>query len=417
MKNKLETSLYYIARTLVGLTFTFSGFVKAIDPWGTAYKIGDYLSAWGTFFFNVPEFTFILSILLCAFELTLGVSLLFGFRARVANCGAALMMLFMTPLTLWIALKNPVQDCGCFGDALIIDNWTTFWKNIVLCTLIAIIFVFRRKQIGHGSTWAQWIAVFFTAIFSIGLSLYSFQKLPMIDFRPYHIGANIIKGMEIPDDAPVDEYNITLIYDSAGVQREFSLDNFPKDSAWTFVDQKSTLVKQGYVPPIHDFSLEVDGEDITDQVLSDPNYTFLIISWDIQHGFFNKENISKLNALYNYARRNNYNLYFMTASVEQDIETLKQKLDKSMPVAQTDKITLKTIVRSNPGVVLIKDGTVINKWSMNTLPKFSGNLNDNKLGLQPQSHATRNVLFTFLIWLSFIIILFVIDKQLHIKRD
>lgn len=414
--NKIKFLLYYTAKTLVGLTFTFSGFVKAIDPWGTAYKIQDYLDAMGGFMTSFHDLAFIASLILCALELTIGLSLLFGFRVRVSMVGAALMMLFMTPLTLWIAIQNPVQDCGCFGDALILDNWTTFWKNIILCALIVIIILLRKKQIIHNSAWAQWIAIFYTLIFAFGLSIYSYYTLPMIDFRPYHIGADINKGMEIPEDAPLDEYEIQLIYDSAGVQRQFSMDNFPTDSAWHFVDQQSVLIKKGFVPPIHDFSLDVDGFDITQDVLSDSRYTFLIVSWDISKGNFEGKNIEKLQRLQDFAKRNKYPVYFMTASVDEDIKQMKS-LFQDLTIAKTDKITLKTIIRYNPGVVLIKDGIVINKWGMKYLPEFQKPLEGTVLGAQPKLHITKKLLLTFLIWFLPILLLGTIDKQFHRRRD
>lgn len=415
--DKVKRILYYIARILVGLTFTFSGFVKAIDPWGTAYKIGDYLEAMGEFMVSFQDFALFASFILCALELTIGLSLLFGLRVRVTMIGAALVLLFMTPLTLWIALENPVQDCGCFGDALILDNWTTFWKNIVLCVLIAFVIILRKSQFVNNSAWAQWIAIFYTLAFSFGLSAHSYHSLPIIDFRPYHIGANINKGMEIPEGAPQDEFEIQLIYDSAGIQRQFSIDNFPNDSNWRFVDQKSVLVKKGFVPPIHDFTIEVDGEDITQDVLADPHYSFLIISWDITKGNFGEKNTEKIKQLSAFAQKNSYPVYFMTASVNDDIEALKKKIGTDLTIAKTDKITLKTIVRYNPGVVLIQDGNIVNKWSMRTLPEFHQPLEGATLGTQPQQHTKRNVFFAFLIWFLPVLLLVTIDKQFHRRQD
>jgi uncharacterized membrane protein YphA (DoxX/SURF4 family) len=276
-KNKRIVSIYQkffkiglpIARVLLGAVFIFSGFVKAIDPLGSTYKIQDYLRAFGSPFDSLVGLAFAAAVLLSTLELVIGLSLVFNTHTKKAAFLALGFMLVMTPLTLYIALTNPVSDCGCFGDALVISNWATFYKNIVLSALAITLLIFRKRLKPIISIYRQSLAV--AIFFGMGLviSIYSYRHLPFIDFLPYKIGVNIPASMVIPENAISNEYATTFIYAKNGIQKEFTLDNYPKgDPSWVFVDQKSILVKKGYEPPIHDFSiLNSQMEDITEDVL------------------------------------------------------------------------------------------------------------------------------------------------------
>lgn len=351
-----------IVRILLGAVCVFSGFVKAIDPLGTAYKIEDYLNAFGGIF---AEFTWIAlggSIFLSMFEFVLGCGLLLNLRTRLLSWLSLLMMLFMTPLTLYIALTNPVSDCGCFGDALVLDNWTTFYKNIVLLSMSIYLVITCKRTRSWFMPWAEWSGLALFACVSVLLSVICLRHLPFMDFRPYKIGTDIEQSMEIPEDAPGDEYLITFVYEKDGVEQEFTLENYPKDdSTWTFVDQKTELISKGYVPPIHDFSITTsDFEDITYDVLDYEGYTLLFIMYDLEKT--NLQLAQTLNTLYDTCLEVGWQAYALTGSEESIIDWFVSETGASYPFCGTDPITLKTIVRANPGVVLIKNGVIVDKW-------------------------------------------------------
>ena len=195
-----------IARTLLAFTFLFSGFVKAIDPQGTVYKIEDYLKAFGGFFTDLMPMAGVAAVCLILLEWLLGWAMLLNVKTNWTSWIALLFYLVMTPLTLYIALTNPVSDCGCFGDALVLTNWQTFWKNIILLTLVIILLCCRKAIPQLFSWWAE-LCIALLALISGGLiMLYSYNHLPIIDFRPYKIGNNIPELMEIPEGAPHDVY-------------------------------------------------------------------------------------------------------------------------------------------------------------------------------------------------------------------
>ena len=257
---KSSNILLEIARMIVGLTFVFSGFVKAIDPLGSTYKFEDYFTAFGGFFEHLTPIAFPAAIALSTLELLIGVCLLLKIKLKTMSVVALLFMAVMTPLTLYIALKNPVTDCGCFGDAIILGNWTTFYKNLVLVALVLLVLIFNRQFRNMFMPKVEWAIVVLTVIVGVGLSVHGFRHQPMIDFRPYKVGVNIPEKMVVPEGAAGDKYETTLIYKKDGQQQEFTIENYPKDSTWTFVEQKTTLVSKGFTPPIHNFSIGSETE-------------------------------------------------------------------------------------------------------------------------------------------------------------
>ena len=271
----------------------------------------------------------------------------------------------MTPLTLYIAIANPVSDCGCFGDALVITNWQTFWKNIILL-LLSICLVICRKAIPELFSWWMEIIIALAALGSVaGIMGYSYTHLPQIDFRPYKVGNHIPTLMEIPDDAEVDQYEITLIYAKDGKEQTFTLENYPKgDPEWTFVDQKSVLIKKGYVPPIHDFEIEtLEGDYITQDILESEEPVTLVVMYDLS-----KTDTTQLEKLM-YMIHEYPRVYFLTASGEEEIFAFAEELgwDEETTYSTfcfTDPITLKTIVRANPGVIVVQNGTIIDKYNL-----------------------------------------------------
>lgn len=364
-KSKSKNNILLIARIIFGLVFLFSGFVKAVDPLGTAYKISDYLEAFSLTSLDFLAFPSALALI--AAEFTIGFDILLNVHLKATTWIAGLFMLVMTPITLYLALENPISDCGCFGDAIVMTNWQTFYKNVVLCIILIIIALLKDHARPWLSNWGAWIVTLLPILISVGISIYCYNLLPILDFRPYKKGNNIIEGMSIPEGAPLDKYEATFFYEKDGVEQAFTLDNYPaEDSTWTFVRQESKLIEQGFVPPIHDFSIITEDGDITDLVLEDAGYTLLVISHKVEKA--STKNIKCVKSVISNAKKAGTNVIWLTSSYSDDIDAFKTQYGINDTFGATDDITLKTIVRSNPGLVLIKDATVIEKWHHNSLP-------------------------------------------------
>lgn len=361
----------HISRILLGLTFVFSGFVKGIDPWGSAYKFTDYFNA-----FQMPWLTnlaFALGILLAAAEFFLGVAMIFNFFIRLTSWFMLAFMLFFTGLTFVLALTNPVTDCGCFGDALVITNWQTFYKNIVLLALAIFIFVQRKNFASKNGPVLSIAMTGMTMVVYFYLVTYSYNHLPIIDFSPYKVSVNIPDAMKIPEGAPKDIYENNLIYKNikSGEEKAFTEANYPWQDTlnWKFLkmgDQK--LIQKGYKPPIHDFRIETpEGEDIKDFFLYDEKGTFIVIASNLQKT--NKEGFKKIAQLAIDAKHKGYNFIALTATSPDSFEAFKNETGAQFDFFNTDEITLKTIVRSNPGLILLKKGTILGKYHFNDIPK------------------------------------------------
>ena len=357
-----------ICRLLLAGTFIFSGYVKAIDPLGTQYKINDYLAAVHLAGIVPDWITLTASIGISALEFSLGIFLLFAIQRRLTSKLVLGFMIVMTFITLWIAIENPVKDCGCFGDAIQLSNTQTLLKNIVLLISASVVAHRPLMMLRFVSKSNQWIVTNYTLVFIVVSSVICLYNLPMFDFRPYHIGADIRKGMEIPKDAPQPKYETTFIMSKGGVTKEFTLDNYP-DSTWTFVDSKTVQTEAGYVPPIHDFSIQdiATGEDFTKKILARKGYTFLLISPHLEQA--DDSNFGGIDRIYEYAKQEKIPLLCLTASNEKAIKRWQDLTGAEYSFYRTDETTLKTIIRSNPGLVLLKNGIVVNKWSHNYLPK------------------------------------------------
>ena len=383
-----------ICRVFLGCVFVFSGFVKAVDPLGFTYKITDYLTAFGL---NALEFFALpVSIFLAALEFTLGLCLLLGIYRRLHTILILLFMLVMTPLTLYLAIANPVSDCGCFGDAWIISNWQTFFKNLFLLAAAIVVFCWYKRITPLYTYKSYSLAILWVWIFILSVSFYCYSYLPILDFRPYKTGNNIPELREIPEDAEPDVH--VLVYEKDGKTKEFTLEDYPRgDDSWTFVDTK--LKKKGYEPPISDFVVvdELE-ENITDAILEYPGYTFLLISYDLEKA--DDSNVDKINEIYDYARLHDYPFYALTGSSSEKIREWQENTGAEYPFCTMDQIELKTIIRSNPGLMLMKEGTIINKWPKNKLPEESllqQNLDDSPLGQIPPNKDAKKVLLLALI--------------------
>ena len=393
----------------LALTFILSGYVKAIDPLGTQYKLNDYAAAMHLSEYIPDWLTLTGAIALAMTEFALGIFMLFAIRRHLVSRLMTAMMVMMTLITVWIFIANPVKDCGCFGDAIKLTNGETLLKNIVLLAA-AIVTAMRPLDMARLiSKSNQWIVTNYTLVYIVCTSIYCLYALPTFDFRPYHIGANIKKGMEIPEGAEQPEFETTFILKKNGQTREFTLDNYP-DSTWEFVDSKTIQTRQGYEPPIHDFSLTdtKTGDDITDDVLSRKGYTFLLISPSLAYA--DDSNFGDIDQIYEYASGHNIPFYCVTASTDDDINRWRDLTGAEYPFCNADETTLKTIIRSNPGLLLLKDATVIGKWSHNQLPdpdELTASPDQLPIGQLPDDGVTGKlikVLLTFLLPLTLLTI-------------
>ena len=331
-----------IARFVLAIVLILSGFVKAVDPLGTQYKIADYLTAM-QLGHALPDFmTLGASVLLSALEFILGICLMFAIRRRLVSRLVLMVMLVMTPLTLWLAVANPVSDCGCFGDAVVLTNWQTFWKNVVLLAMAALVARWPLEMMRFVSKNNQWIVINYTVIFILAVSGWSLYDLPYFDFRPYHVGTNLREGWQ--------------------------------------------KMMDGEDSPYVDFFVERidEGDDITEPMLLNEGYTFMMVAPHLEQA--DDSQLDRINQLYDYAAEYGYPFYCLTASGAEGISQWREMTGAEYPYCQTDETTLKTIIRSNPGVVLLKDGEIVRKWSHNRLPdetELDGRLEHIKLGQKP----------------------------------
>jgi uncharacterized membrane protein YphA (DoxX/SURF4 family) len=391
-----------VCRFVLAVVFIFSGFVKAIDPLGTQYKIQDYLDALGWTDVFPESIPFIVAALLGMLEFCLGVYLFFGIRRIIAPRAVVAVMAIMTPLTFWLALDNPVSDCGCFGDAVVLTNWETFGKNVVLLAMSLVVLKWRKRIFPLATTRFDWLIALYGFLYIFCMTIYCYRHLPIFDFRPYYVGADIRQGMEIPEGKEPTEFETRFVLQKDGVEKEFTLENYP-DSTWTFVDSRTVVKKKGYEPPIHDFSMirYEDGEDITEQVLADERYTFLLVAHQLEQA--SDSRIDLINELYDYCLEYGYAFYCLTSSSDEDILKWQEDTGAEYPFCLMDNITLKTMVRSNPGLILLKKGVVIHKWNVVDFPdeyQLSRSLEELPLGEISQK-TFSNRLFGVFVWFAF----------------
>ena len=394
MSQRLLKMIVNLCRIIVAVTFIFSGFVKAIDPIGTQYKLQDYLGAIGMAGI-LPNWTLLaVAVFLAAIEFCIGIFLLFAIQRRLISKLTVAFMAFMTMVTVWIVVADPVKDCGCFGDALHLTNTETLIKNIVLLVCSLTIMYRPLAMFRFVSKSNQWIVTNYTIVFILVSSGFSLYYLPIFDFRPYHIGVNIPRGMEIPKGAKLPQFKTTFIMEKNGQRKEFTLDNYP-DASWKFIDSKTVQTSEGYIPPIHDFSITDNktGLDLTNSVLSHKGYTFLLIAPHLETA--DDSNFGDIDRLYEYAQSYDIPFYCLTASTTKAIKRWIDLTGAEYPFCITDEAVLKTIIRSNPGLLLLKDGTIINKWSHNNLPneaKLSHPISQSSLGKMPKDSVPAKIL-------------------------
>jgi len=360
-----------------------------------------------------------MSVLLAVLEFAVGMHLLLGIKRRFTTRLALLIMLVMTPLTLYLALTNPISDCGCFGDALVLTNWQTFGKNVVLLTCAIVLMITPWAMVRFLTKKMEWTLSNYCIVFALALAGYCLATLPIIDFRPYKIGNNIREGMEIPEGAKPTIFDTRFIMEKDGVKQTFTVDNYP-DSTWTFVSAETVVVEKGYEPPIHDFVMESleTGEDITDEVLDDPGYTFLLITHRTEEA--DEGNIDLINELYEYCVENGYKFYALSSSSAEAIELWRDRTGAEYPFCIMDDITLKTMVRSNPGLMLIKGGVILNKWPSSQLPDefdLTDKLEQLPLGQVKEVNDLRTLGIVGLWYIVPLLLIILIDRIFNKKNN
>ena len=358
--------LVNVVRMVLALTYLFSGAVKLIDPRGTQYKIEDYGAAFGISNLLPEGVPLTLACILAIVEFLMGIYLFFGIRRRLATTISICFLLVMTPLTLYLALKNPVSDCGCFGDALVLSNWQTFGKNVVLL-IFSIIALRYYKLMPHfvGKKY-QWMVALCSLVFAVVFMSYNLWRLPVIDFRPYHVGADIRKAW-LEDQQSYGQFITTFIMEKDGERKEFALEDYP-DSTWTFIDSKTIEVEPSKRTGVGDLFIQdaATGEDLTDLILNDEGYTFLLVAPYLEKA--DDGRMGELLALHDFCKENSLPFYCLTSSGEKAIANWIEMTGAEYPFCHADAVVLKTMIRSNPGLMLLHDGKVVGKWPSTALP-------------------------------------------------
>lgn len=356
------------AQILLGVVFIFSGFVKAVDPMGFYIKITDYLHA-----FNAPgliPLALLAAYVLSCYEFPLGIGILFGAKGKLMSWLLLIIMLPFLFLTLYLAIENPVTDCGCFGDALILSNWETFYKNIIIILFVFYI-VGHRKDIvsDFKGVFGSWGILSMSVVFIVIIAVYSKTHLPLIDFRPYKVGGDIQKLMEIPEDEEGDVYETRLLYKNTntGEIQEYDLENIPMDGPWEWQETINKLVKKGYKPPIHDFHISTsNGNDLTSYFLSKKGYKLFIIQDKLDRTFLKGQ--EQLNKLVSSIDTNEIQIWPLSSSLEEEKRAFIEQNNVPYSFYRADLVMLETMIRSNPGLILLKDNVILKKWSCRDIP-------------------------------------------------
>ena len=374
----MKKFLISFSRYFVGILFIFSGLIKANDPLGFGYKLQEYFEV-----FHIPflhDYATAIAILICTLEIVLGAMLLLGFFARKVAFGLVVLILFFTFLTFYSAFFKVVTSCGCFGDAIPLTPWQSFSKDLILLFFILIIFL-NRKSITPViiPESAQRVIIGIVLIFSLGFSLYTYNYLPILDFLPYKKGNNLPALMVMPPGADPDIYEITYTLKNKGTgetktmsDKEYLKTEIWKDTNWEiFGDSESKLIKKGYDVKIKDLTIsDSQGTDYTKEIIENPYYNLIIVAYDLDKT--NKTAIGDLNAIaMNAAENYNIRTVLLTSASALGAEQFSKKNKLIMEIFYADAVPLKSMVRANPGLILLKNGTVVNKWHFHSMPNYN----------------------------------------------
>ena len=354
-----------LIRIITGMVFIFSGFVKGVDPLGFTYKFEDYLVAFHWEFLMPMALLFVIA--LCTLEFTIGVMLLFNLRMKLTSWLLLLMMVFFTCLTLNDAINNPVPDCGCFGDAIKLTNWQTFYKNIVLIFFAVLVFSYRKKYSGFVKPGFQWLIAFaFAGIFAV-FSTYCYMHLPVVDFTEWRTGHKLFSDHPKPV-----KYYLTYRDKLSGMKKEYLSPDYPfNDSSWM---AKMEFVSQRVVDPNVYYGKSLVITDtlqnaVTESIIRNPGYQLIVNSYSLKNA--NIPAFKEINEFSRKAAAVNIPTAVLVSAESRDIAAFSQNNQLSLDFYLADDILLKTMVRSNPGIMLLKGGVIINKWHWRDLPDFA----------------------------------------------
>jgi len=378
--NTIKTQTLFLlqfSRIVTGLLFVFSGLIKANDPTGFGYKLQEYFHVFNTNFLN--DYAVPLAVVICGLEILLGALLLLGFWARAVAWGLLLLILFFTFLTFYSAFFEVVTSCGCFGDAIPLTPWQSFIKDLILLVLIAVIFLYRRWiRPVTDDRYTQNIVTVALIVVSLGIGIYTVNFLPFIDFLPYKKGNYLPGLMKMPEGQEGDQYQTiyTMQDKRSGEQRKVSdnvylAEELWKDENWEIIGEpESRLVKKGYSIPIPDLLIaDANGGDFTTEIIENPYYNIIVVAWDLNNT--NLAALNRINALVmNAAEDYNIRAVLLTSASAQKAQELSEQLNLLTELFYADAVPLKSMVRANPGVLLMRNGVVVDKWHYNTLPSF-----------------------------------------------
>ena len=373
----MKKILLNFSTTLVGLLFIFSGAIKANDPLGFGYKLQEYFEVFHITFLH--DFAPAIAIILCAAEIILGALLFLGFWSRKVSAGLAIVIILFTFLTFYSAFFKVVSSCGCFGDAIPLTPWQSFSKDLVLGALIFFIFINRdRIQPVIQSENTRRIVLAVVTFIAFGFGLYTYNFLPVFDFLPYKIGASIPRNMRTPPGAEPDIYEITYRLKNRKTgesktmtDKEYLKTEIWKDTNWEIVGQpENKLIKKGYDVPIKDLKVtDSQGTDYTAEIFENPYYNLVFVVYDLDKT--NLKAVGNLNAIaMNAAENFNIRSVLLTSNSALDADQFSKENKLLMEVFYADGIPLKSMVRANPGIMLLKDGYIINKWHYHTMPSY-----------------------------------------------
>lgn len=359
----------WLLRILVGVTFAVSGLAKGIDPWGTFYKLQEYLTAMNLPLTEWGNAVLTLCFSLFVFEFFIGLSLITGCFRKASPILAALMMIVMLPLTFWIAIADPVADCGCFGDFIIVSNWATFAKNVVLSLAVVWLLKFNGKAGCLITPYLQWIAALAIACYILVVGLIGYRRQPMIDFRQYKIDTQLL----VDDDEPEYVPTYSFIYTKDGVEKSFGEnDELPdEDDGWSFVrrEEKDFVLNDAFSDaPVASSDFRIWNEDATEDVtesLTGVQKQLILLSPDISR--MSMAESWKINRLYDMAKNDGVEFLAVVSGQPEDIEEWLDLTSGQYPIYTAQDTSIKELVRGNPALVFLQNGKIVWKSALSAI--------------------------------------------------
>ena len=361
-KSKVFTVIVNVCRFVLSLMLVVSGFVKAVDPVGSMYKLGEYASAFSVEIFS-DEWLLFFGIFQAVLEFLLGVFLLMGVYRWIIAYAVPTVMLFFTALTAIIYYGGDVKDCGCFGEAITLTNGETLAKNIFFLLLSLPLLLGRRNFVFNISSRSRWMVTLFALFYIASVEILSLSHLPVVDFGRYPVGASLRRMTQ----GTPGEYRIVYEYERDGERCELPEGELP-DSSWVCVGSRSEVVKEGTMPVLSNFSV-IDWEedyDFAEELLADTGYVCMVAVGRVEEASVSR--VDKINDMYDYCLERGVLFYVTTASENEEVELWCKRTGAEYPVFWTDEELLKNMIRSNPGVLLLKDGVIVGKWNVADLP-------------------------------------------------